>query len=66
MMRAREVFAVRLAIAGGNQLHALCLLASSNQLIPGDIWALIRQSREIDVPTAEPTPWLTPLLDDTP
>lgn len=56
MMRAREVFAVRLAIAGGNQLHALCLLASSNQLIPGDIWALIRQSREIDVPTAEPTP----------
>jgi len=63
MMRAAEVFAVRLAITGGNQLHAIYLLASFNQRNTEDrsnmIWTLFHQSREIDAVSMSPTPWPT-------
>ncbi len=68
MMRAAEVFTVRLAITGGNQLHAIYLLASFNQLNSQDsnnlLWTLFHQSREIDAVSQAPTPWPTPILEE--
>ena len=61
MMRAAEIFSVRLVITGGNQLHAIYLLASFNQLNTQDItnrsWTLFHQSREIDADPVAPVPW---------
>lgn len=61
MMRAAEIFAVRLVITGGNQLHAIYLLASFNQPNTEDIanrsWTLFHQSREIDADPVAPVPW---------
>jgi hypothetical protein len=68
MMRAAEVFTVRLAITGGNQLHAIYLLASFNQLNSQDsnnlLWTLFHQSREIDAVAQAPTPWPSPILEE--
>jgi hypothetical protein len=70
MLRAAEVFAVRLAITGGNQLHAIYLLASFNQLNTEDrsnlIWTLFHQSREIDAVSMSPTPWPMPMVEEIP
>jgi hypothetical protein len=64
IMRAAEVFAVRLAITGGNHLHAIYLLASYHQINTEDrsnlIWTLFHQSREIDTNPVPPVPWRTP------
>lgn len=57
MMKAREIFAIRLAITGGNQLHAIYLLASNVRVNDGDIWTLFHQSREIDADPVAPIPW---------
>jgi len=64
LMRAAEIFAVRLAITGGNHLHAIYLLASYNRINTEDnsnlIWTLFHQSREIDADYVLSVPWPIP------
>ncbi len=64
MMRAAEVFAIRLAITGGNHLHALYLLASHDQISAENEsnlrWTLFHQSRDIEANSVPPVPWPTP------
>jgi hypothetical protein len=69
LMRAAEVFAVRLVITGGNHLHAIYLLASNNRINTEDnsnlIWTLFHQSREIDADYVLSVPWPIPGPEST-
>ncbi|UCD99580.1 MAG: hypothetical protein JSV42_02300, partial [Chloroflexota bacterium] len=57
---AAEIFAVRMAITGGNNLHAFFLLATYNQPNTTDrsnlIWNLFHQSKIINAESEDPLP----------
>lgn len=55
-LNAEEVFTVRLAITGGNQLHALYTLSEE----PDSHKSIYYQHRTIDAQPAALTPWPTP------
>lgn len=63
LMNAVELFAVRLAISGGNSLHAIYILKSYDQSKDEDprnhIWRIFHQSREINAVNELPTLWPT-------
>jgi hypothetical protein len=68
-MKGVELFGVRLAITGGNNLHAVYILESYYHLKSEDrrnhIWRVFHQSKEINAIDENPIPWPTPLPEET-
>jgi hypothetical protein len=63
LMKAVEIFGVRLAITGGSTLHALYILESYDRSIGEDrrnhIWRVFHQTTEINSIKTQPIPWPT-------
>ena len=61
VMKGVEIFGVRLAITGGNTIHAFYILEtydfSKDEDRNNHIWRVFHQTREIDADVAAPIPW---------
>jgi hypothetical protein len=68
-MKGVEVFGVRLAISGGNSLHAVYILESFDRSKSEDrrnhIWRVFHQSKEINALNKIPIFWPTQMPDET-
>jgi hypothetical protein len=67
LMNGVEIFGVRLAITGGDTLHAMYILESYDRSKDEDrrnhIWRVFHQSRVIDSMRTTPVPWSTSTHD---
>ena len=69
LMKGVEVFGVRLAISGGNSLHAVYILESYDRSKSEDrrnhVWRVFHQSKEINALNEIPISWPTKMPDET-
>jgi hypothetical protein len=67
IMKVVEIFGVRLAITGGDTLHAMYIIETYNFSKDEDrknhIWRVFHQSKQIDGISENPIPWLTPTTE---
>jgi hypothetical protein len=69
VMKGVEIFGVRLAITGGNTIHAFYILEtydfSKDEDRNNHIWRVFHQTREIDAAAEAPAPWPTPFVEES-